>query len=187
MKKIILLIAALIVSGTSFAQLSEGGQPESFHNRLSTTLSPVPFIVMSSFDLAALRVADSINDKSKLAYRFGYNHFVDLGMNNCGVWTSLPNGNKIWQLGITSKDALSINLTFDDYELPEGATLFIYTPDKKNLLGAFTNKNNDASKKFATDLIPGDSIIIEYDEPAAVSEKGKLHLYRVTQDRKSVV
>lgn len=186
MKKIILLLASFTLCSISFAQLSEGGEPESFHNTLFTSLAPVPFINMPSFNLAALRSADSIDDQSKLAYRFGFNHFVDLGLNNSGVWNTSSSGDKIWQLGITSKNAMSINLTFDDYELPEGATLFIYTTDKKFVLGAFTNKNNDASKKFATDLIPRDSIIIEYDEPAQVAGIVKLHLYRVTHGYRGV-
>ena len=49
-----------------------------------------------------------------------------------------------------------------------------------SIFGAFTSANNDASNHFATDLIGGDAIVLEYYEPAQVAGLGRINIFRVT-------
>ncbi len=189
MKKYILfllhLLLVVLTANISFAQLSQGGKPYSF-NKFFQPSRPVKFENMPAVDIAALRAEDAINDQNKGPFRFGYNHYTSFNLNNSGVWTVLSNGDRLWQLGIKSEGALSLNLAFDNFYLPQGANLFIYTADKKYVTGAFTNKNNDASGMFATDLLAGEALILEYYEPATVSGDGHLNLFRVTHGYRSV-
>ncbi|MBK9730620.1 MAG: trypsin-like peptidase domain-containing protein [Chitinophagaceae bacterium] len=182
MRYFLFLLTLLFFHSISFAQWSEGGMPESF----SQLSAAVTFTNLPPFDFTTMHAADSVNDQSKGAYRFGYNHMVDIDILKSSTPLTSNNGTRIWRTGITSSGASTINLTFDEYELPEGAKLFIYTPDKKFLLGAFTSKNNNASHQFATDLIPDDSIILEYDAPATTINEGHLHLYRVTHGYRGI-
>ena len=169
----------------SHAQLSEGGQPPSFgKNPLSA--NAIKFEIMPYFDVTLKQAEDAVNDKNKGPFRFGYNHYVNYNLANSGIWTILANGDRVWQIGLKSTDAISLNLAFDDFYLPEGTKLFVYSADKKNVLGAFTNKNNDLSNKFATDLIAGDALVIEYYEPAIVYGLGRLNLFRVTHGYRGV-
>ncbi len=179
------ILFALLISRASFAQLSQSGMPISFDKHFQGT-ALFKFENMPAFDLQALIAEDAVNDLSKGPFRFGFNHFVNYNLNNSGVWTALPDGGRLWQLGLKSAGALSLNLAFDDYFLPEGGKLFVYTADKKFVYGAFTNKNNDASNAFATDLIPGDALVIEYYEPAGVANTGRLNLFRVTHGYRGV-
>ena len=182
MKKIVLSVltfASALCMNTAVAQLSQGGLPVSFGKHY-TASQDVSFVNMPSFDLAALQAEDAVNDQSKGPFRFGFNHMVNLSLNNSGTWTALPNGDKMWQLGIKSKGAKSINLAMDDFFLPEGAKLFIYNTSKTMVIGAFTSANNDPSSHFATDLVDGESIIVEYIEPAAVAGQGRISIFRVT-------
>lgn len=182
MKKIILSVltlAAALHLNTATAQLSQGGAPIS-SGKHYVQQQAIPVVNMPSFDLAGLQAEDAVNDQSKGPYRFGFNHMVNISMANSGVWTTFTDGGRMWQLSIKSKGAKSINLAMDDFFMPEGAKLFIYNEDKSVVFGAFTSQNNDASNHFATDLISGEQITLEYYEPAAVSGKGHMNIFRVT-------
>jgi lysyl endopeptidase len=174
-----LTIAAVLCISSAFAQFSQGGKPYSFGKHYVASHA-ISYVNMPSFDLATMQAEDAVNDLSKGPFRFGFNHMVNLSLNNSGNWTTLPNGDRLWQLGIKSKGAKSINLAMDDFFMPEGAKLFIYNSNKSVVIGAFTNVNNDVSNHFATDLINGEAIILEYYEPATVANQGRINIFRVT-------
>ena len=183
-----LLFCALNLSCTLLqAQYSQGGKPFSFDNTFREfSIQDLKENILPSFDLASMQSEDSVNDQSKGPFRFGYNHDVNFSLNNSGTWLTLPNGDRLWQFLIRSPGALSINLAFDDFFMPEGANLFVYNADKDFVIGAFTSINNQKDKQFATDLITGDAVVLEYYEPAAVSNQGHLKLFRVTHGYRGV-
>lgn len=180
-----LIIAAAAVVNTAHAQFSIGGTPYSFINSVKS-IQTVNFNVMPPVDLDELRKEDAINDPNKGPFRFGFNHLVNFNLNNSGKWTTLANGDRIWQLGVKSPGALTINLAFDDFYMPEGASTFIYNETKDFVIGAFTKMNNDNSKMFATDLIAGDAVVIEYYEPKEVAGQGRINLFRATHGYRGV-
>lgn len=179
------LSISLLFGNIAMAQHSQGGKPLSFDKNFQSS-EAVQFKIMPYFDLEVLKAEDEINSQNKGPFRFGFNHFVNYNLENSGKWITLANGDRIFQLGIKSAGAISLNLAFDDFFIPEGAKLFIYTHDKKYVIGAFTNQNNDISKKFATDLIPGNALVIEYFEPAEVANQGRLNLFRVTHGYRGI-
>lgn len=105
-------------------------------------------------DMSSIRSEDEEDERSGIPPRFGYRIKVDFDMANSGTWFDLPTGDKIWQLNIESLGALSLNLLYDKFWLPEGAKFFVYTSDKKHSIGAFTSRNNKGKKEtpqeFAT-------------------------------------
>ena len=160
-----------------FSQISIGGNPFSFTLK---NLSDVPTVTMDKFDVRELLREDSLDALGKeVPFRFGKPFEVNLNLDNSGVWDELPNGDKIWRLRITSKDAYSINLIYNDYWLPEGAKLYLYNDDKSHVIGAFTNANNKETGKFATRPVTGDAITLEYYEPANVVYRGKINISSV--------
>jgi len=161
-------------------QISSGGVPLSLQDP-SALKFQVPVEVMPAVDVLKLRAEDSVNDNEiAVPWRFGAVIPLSMDMKNAGVWEILPDGNRIWRLGIQSKGALTINLTFDRFFMPHGATFFEYTPDRKQVIGAFTDFNNRADSVFATTLLRGDEIILEYDEPAECPVHGVIRLKGVT-------
>jgi hypothetical protein len=183
MKKIYSVIFVFILSAVSlvgYGQISQGGLPFSFQHQ-ELVKSAIPVVQMPAIDINRLMAEDSLNDKYKdIPWRFGENLYVNLNLQNSGTWDSLQNGDKLWRLGIKCQGAFTINLTFDNYQLPPGATLFIYNLDKSHVIGAFTEINNQADKVFATTLVKGEEITIEYYEPSNPAFHGDLNLYRVT-------
>ena len=68
--------------------------------------------------------------------------------------------------------------------MPSGALLYLYNEDRSHVLGAFSELNNKPIREFATALVSGSSVTIEYFEPAEVRGLGALaisqvgHVYR---------
>ena len=118
MKKNLILFLAFIVGGITtecIAQLSQGGVPVSFTYSQKAKLAEVPFQIMPAVDVEALKAEDVYNDQIKdQPWRFGKDLFVNLNPDNSGIWDQMTDGSRLWRLGITSAQALSINLTFDN-------------------------------------------------------------------------
>ena len=181
LKKIILFSLMLTLNYPLYSQLSVEGTPFGLAEEFRAKISEPVWIEMERVDVDALIEEDKILDTVPgIPYRFGENLYVDLNPKNSGVWDILDDGSKIWRLGIISRGAVSINLAFNRYRLPEGARLFVYTPDGKHVIGAFSELNNQEDGYFATTLVTGDRIIIEYFEPVRVDFQGELNLWRVT-------
>jgi lysyl endopeptidase len=183
MKKVYSVSLIFILSAISlisYGQISQGGSPLSFQNP-SLIKSALIVNQMPNIDLNRLIAEDSVNDHFKdIPWRFGENIYVNYNLDNSGNWDILPGGDKLWRLGIHCQGAYSINLTFDNYHLPPGATLYVYNADKSQVIGAFTEFNNQNDRVFATTLVKGEEITIEYYEPANPEFHGELNLYRIT-------
>ncbi len=161
------------------AQLMQGGTPPGLQR---TELSyPISYTKVSAIHVQQLTEEDQIWDTiPEIPWRFGENIEVEISPDNSGTWQKRPDGARLWQKGIYSPGAISINLVFQPYQLPHGAKLFIYTPDGKEILGAFDHRNNQEDGYFATSLIFSDSIIVEYFEPARAAFNGQLRIEQLT-------
>ncbi len=191
MKRILNLLITVVLfalTGSLYSQISVGGNPLSFNQETVKVLTAkVLTATMPFVDEEALRQEDLITDKIKdMPWRFGQNINVSLNLSNSGLTDYLPDGSKLWRLRIYSQGARSINLTFDNYRLPDGAKLYIYNDDKSEVLGAFTSFNNQEDRFFATTLISGDAVTLEYFEPANVPFVGELNLSRVTHGYRGI-
>ncbi|MCF6306705.1 MAG: T9SS type A sorting domain-containing protein [Flavobacteriaceae bacterium] len=177
MKKLLLLLTVLFTVN-SFSQVTNEGKPHSW-KQLNDTQNIQPNL-LPSFDLKAIQDEDKVNDGLfDRPWRFGFMHSVDYGFEQ-GQWDVLDNGDRIWRILITSPGALSLNVIFDDFFVPEGSTVYLYNNDKTDLLGAYTSIQNQESGILGTWLVQGDSLWIEYYEPANVSGQGRLHIAKAT-------
>ncbi len=173
MKKLLVIIAILI-SFHGIAQISHGGSPVSFDKNLTDA----PIHTTPVLNIQPFIDEDKITDKYKdIAWRFGIEQFVNLNLNNSGLWETLANGDKIWRLKIISPNAKTINLNYSSFQIPAGATFFVY--NKNQVLGSFTHENNKASGQFSTSLLKGDNVVLEYVEPASVQGQGIIEVSSV--------
>ncbi|KAF9974735.1 hypothetical protein BGZ73_001818 [Actinomortierella ambigua] len=80
-------------------------------------------------------------------------------------------GTMVWQLEVVSEGALSLNLIFSDFYLPEGAEL--YVTGRKHILGAFTGRvNHKADGTFATAPLKGDRLLLQVFMPRRLYDSG---------------
>ena len=173
-----------------YAQISQGGFP--FPEQLSgnkklrsfsaSSSTQIPFVEMPSFDKEELLREDSLSGNRIRGIRFAYKFNVSIAPDNAGISTVLDDGTKVWRVGIRSKDAFSLNILFTEFLLPPGAKVFIYSPDRNNILGAFTEANNQPAELLPVAPIDGDEIIVEYSEPANALFKGKLKIGEINHD-----
>ena len=186
MKRFLILIFYVSIYYTAYNQTSTNEKPISFGNTLGKALEQnIPNKVMPSLDMVRINREDKEDDSNGVPPRFGYPHSVNYNLNNSGQWVNLPDGSRLWRLSISCPNALSINLLYDKFWLPDGAKFFVYSYDKKRTLGAFTSANNKGTKDkvqgFATGLVYGDKIVLEYYEPKNVRNQGIISIAYVVQ------
>ncbi|MEI6898415.1 MAG: T9SS type A sorting domain-containing protein [Bacteroidota bacterium] len=157
-----------------FGQLSAGGVPPGFG--LNDQPEALPSVTIIQPDIKKLIEEDKIYPSP---YRFTTILPVDISPETVGTWIDLDGGARIWRVLVKAPGAKGLAAYFDRFYLPEGGKLFIYNIDRTSLLGAFTEKNNQPNGLFATSLIPGEQMIIEYISPAGSAKKLLLHLNEI--------
>lgn len=182
MRKILFLVSMLLSLGI-FAQLTDLGNPKSWDKNLDNLNS----IKMPSFDLKVLQDEDLANEFSKdRPFRFGKKFDTNYSFSNSGRWTDLENGDRIWQIRFKSKDAITMNFIFSNFYLPKGAAIYLYNNDRSDLLGAYTERQNNVDKMLGTWLVDGDDVWIEYYEPKKVQGLGSFTISNVTHGYRSI-
>jgi lysyl endopeptidase len=154
------------------AQISNGGIPLSISAKITTSI-PVFETVQPNW--ANIREQDK---KGLASFRFAIPIAINLDTKNSGVWTSLPTGGRVWQLKIRSKNALGLATTFENFELPEGSKLFMYSPDYKQVFGAYDASNNPKNRRLLVGMTKGEETIIEYIE---TKKPAKAVDFKITQ------
>lgn len=157
------LYALLIITLSSplFSQIQgKGGLPTS--TKLVLNDKVIEQWIYTQPDIAALQAEDaSTDDQGTAPWRFGYNNYTNLNTTNAGSWFDLPNGAHLWLLRVKCEQALTVNLTFENTNIPEGNQLFVYNPSKDFILGAFTQEHI-YDGQLGTELIPGQEAVVEY-------------------------
>ncbi|HEY3295091.1 MAG TPA: serine protease [bacterium] len=178
-----LLFCAGLCTSPALAQISSGGTPPSFSSSISGT---VPTIQMPAVDTQSLMREDSVVDGPH-PFRFAAELDVAYNLRNSGVWTTLPNGDHVWRLRISSPGAYSIGLLYNDWFIPKGGQLYLYNDNRSKVIGAFTSANNWDGPNNITEHIPGDAITLEYLEPAALSGQSRLSVSKVCHAYRDVL
>lgn len=186
MKKQLLLIATVLFSGGLFAQQGDGGLPKG--EKTSGMFKNVFTWRFDQPDVEALRAEDAeIDDSGTAPWRFGFNNYTNLGLNNSGTWYELPNGDKIWLLKIVCDNALTVNLSFNQTLIPEGNELYVYNPDKSFILGKFSEYHL-YNGELGTELVPGSEVIVEYFVPSTNSDNiGNVSVNTVTHGYRTAI
>lgn len=176
--KTLYTLLILLLSSALFAQIQgNGGLPTSTKLVLNDKI--IQKWVYAQPDISVLQAQDALTDDQGTApWRFGYNNFTNLNTTNAGSWFDLPNGGRLWILQVKCEQALTVNLTFENTNIPTGNQLFVYNPTKDFILGAFTQEHI-YDGQLGTELIPGEDAIIEY-YVAPKNNHGHVQLAMVT-------
>lgn len=182
--KIKIFLFALILSFSSLAQTDVDAFSLGWSEKALLQLPEA--IVMPGYNQAKIDAEDKVNDLDKtIPWRFGYIYKTNISLSNSGQWTNAEEG-RYWNAVITCPNAMTINLMLEDFYLPEGATLFLYDKDRTNKIGAYTSKNNRLERQLGTELIHGETIIVEYFEPIEVFEEGSFKITGVVHGYRSL-
>lgn len=167
---------ALFMSFTGKAQVHTSEFPPSFNLQNRTANDQNFRVDVLKPDISAFAAQDAVEDPIKsIPWRFGALIPVDYSIQNSGAWIEDDNtGLSTWNLKIVAKDALSINLNFDDFVLTPSSKLFVYNADYSDVLGALSSFNNKKDRHFSIRPIKGSSITLELIVPT--QEKNQISL-----------
>ncbi len=179
-----ILFATVIIFNNVNAQVSSGGIPPSFKIKdISNNIDNHNF---SAPDIKKIQEQDMLAQQKGDAYRYGVDVPVNLNIDNSGTWDNLPDGRKIWRLQITVKGAPALGVYYNKFYIPVGGLLYLYNSDKTEVIGAFTNKTNIKGEEFATELLSGESIILEYVSPEFPTKKPQINITSVSYAYRSL-
>lgn len=171
------------VNSVAFAQLQDGSTPASFgETMLQKSIFIIPSTSLAAIDTAAMRELDR---KEGVNNRYGVVDSVLIDIRKEGVKTVVNNMN-VWRYELTCSNALSLGLQFSTFDIPQGAALYIYSPDLSTVRGAFTTANVKDDGRFSLADLEGSNIVIEYDEPVSAEFEGGVVLGGVVKSYESV-
>lgn len=173
MKRTLLSTLLCLFLGVNlFAQPAFAGLPIGLSK--ANTLKTAPQLSFASLDIAQLER----EDEDLQVNRFAAPIAVDISPNSHGNWTFLPDGTQVWQLEISVDKAKGLLLFYEDFNLPNGSQLFVYSPKTGQVLGAYTNASQGRTDRFMTGVVDGDELVLEYQAPDGNYET-PFHIWRI--------
>ena len=182
MKKNLLIIPGMICfSFLAGAQISEGGLPLSFAEasdpRKALFDEPYQVYELLRPDMEAVHAEDLASAEKGRPYRVGINIPVSYNIHNSGTWLELPDGARLWRLGIHIPGANGLSLYFSErIKIPQGGRLHAYNERHSQYVGAYTSSTPSF---YAMELIQGDLLTLEYYMPAGSHELPVIEIHEV--------
>jgi lysyl endopeptidase len=184
MKRISLLLSLLLSVLSAQTQPSAGGSPRSFkYNNLIQTFTG---LTLTAPDKNLIAAEDEQTEKQGGFYTIGREIPANIDFLSTGSWLALPEGGKICRLQISADGAEALALNYSSFEIASGCELYIYDESRKQVLGAYNHNNNPSRDAFATELVQGNSLILEYYEPgkstsaSSIVISGVAYIYRAS-------
>lgn len=140
---------------------------------------------LPSFDFKKVLEEDSIEINSNVPFRFGKDFNVDIDVLKQGTLVQNADTTLIY-IKISSKGAYSLNMIFDNFHLNETTSIKIYNTEHSFLYGPITFRNNPKNGVFWTDLIKGESLIIEVLSIKGNIKNNLLHISKVIHGYRNV-
>ena len=178
MKTIYVSVLLVLLCAVMHAQQSVGGSPLSF---ILSDIENQEFEIREfpSLDLEEIEQEDINRDNSGQLELFSRYIESNLALYNSGTYHVLANGDRVWRLKITAREAMALNFLYDDFHLATNSILHIYSADKSMVLGGFTAANNKSSELFASGNILGESVVLELFEPLSDYGQNRVSIEKI--------
>ncbi|MBS1491867.1 MAG: T9SS type A sorting domain-containing protein [Bacteroidetes bacterium] len=182
---VLFALGFLAFSSLTYSQISSPGTPLSILRNLER--NNIEQKIMPGFDMEEVKRQDKIESAMKdIPFRFGYGYSVNIGLTNAGTWNTLADGSKVWRVEITSAGAFGLNFIYNKFYMPKGCKFFVYSQDRTMILGAFDENNNIPERMFSTAPVKGETVVLELNVPAGVSETPELNVSSVVHEYKDI-
>lgn len=178
------ILFSIFININLFSQVSSGGIPPSFEQK--DLNKNIDSHIFKSPDLNKIKAEDLLSEQKGDPYRYGVDVPVNLNISNSGTWDVLSDGRKIWRLKLSIKGAPAIGVYYNKFFIPTGGMLYLYNEDKTQILGAYTHKTNSKNQEFATELILGDNVILEYIAPEFPTKNPDIEITSLSYAYRSV-
>jgi V8-like Glu-specific endopeptidase len=114
--------------------------------------------------------------------------FEQVDPSTVGVWTEFDDGSKLWQFKYRTAGAIATSVYFNNYHIPVGGQLHLWSEDKSYFVGPYDHTENNEHGRHALSEVFGDIAVLEYYQPAgvvgelALETRGFAHFYRYIED-----
>lgn len=125
----------------------------------------IPTTLITAPEMSAIRAEDVERNKNGVMYRIGVDRAANISPYNAGVWKTLPNGDRLWQMHLKSPGAEAISILFDLFKIYGGTTLTIRDLKGKLLHNILTSKDVESHFMQNAALCFGDEMILTLHEP----------------------
>lgn len=143
--------------------------PSRRSNEIPASLRDVPVVEMPEQSQAALiEQARRIDEKrGDGVFRFAEPIDVAITPETDGTWEMLADGSERWRVRIASPGAISLNLGFSKYEMPEGGRLSYFPPEaeQNRPIRDFTAADNEEHGQLWTPILESDEVVLEVTLP----------------------
>jgi len=179
MKKLLLSFAILFFSANFLS-----AQNDFLHRQKFVLDNNVPVKIIAAPDLEALHLEDIQRDKLGLLYRIGLASTVNITPLNSGIWTTLPNGDRKWQLVVKSSGAEALSFLFETFKLYGASTLVITDLNGKLVHNPLTSDDVESHFRQHAALCFGDELLLTLIKPK-YTQSSELFLDRVMYNYRS--
>ncbi|MHC4262593.1 MAG: trypsin-like serine protease [Planctomycetota bacterium] len=176
-----LLAPMILLSPVLSAQIETSGHPASMLAGLSPDEVPIEFVQPP--DVGQYLAEDDARQNWPM--RYGALLEVDIDPQTHGVWDLLEDGTRVWRVKFLSPGAKSLGFELDEFQLSPGSALYLYDDDYQVVHGAYTDVNNQPHGEIAIAPFRGETVILEYVEPAR-SGSSRLGVGTVIYDYRDV-
>lgn len=166
MKLRLILLLLILTAISSGAAIAAGPGPAS-QRWAVRPLAEIDLAVTDALDRASLAAEDEMRAAEGLPWRFALPEDVQLTPRNAGTWEDLPDGRRLWRLRVSGPGALSLNLGFTRFFLPDGARMSIYSPADPAAAQVYDAADNESHGELWTPVVIDDELVVEVEiEPA---------------------
>lgn len=181
-KKFALICVVLLLGNFMLvSQICEHGIPLSFtlSEGMKEHLTNAPKVYIPS--VSNVQERNRIKNDPQLFETNIYGKTIDCNYNTIALSeiNLFQDSIQVYTLKICSDSAFGMQFFFDDFFIPEGGKLFFFNEKETHYIGGFTSKNNRENSKFGTRPILGNTIVIEYHEPAYSAISAKLMINKI--------
>jgi lysyl endopeptidase len=161
MKKLVLssLVLVLMVSSNLFGQTYM-----SAINKFELSMN-IPIRSVEAPDRAQLANEDALRDRQGLLYRIGVARLTNVNTVNSGIWTTLPNGDRQWQLIVSAPGAEAISFLFETFKIYGATTLRIQNMKGQDVHALMTASDVQEHFRQNAALCFGDKLLLTLTEP----------------------
>ena len=161
MKKLVLstLLLAFMVSSNLFGQ-----SYMSTINKFEISKN-IPVRAVEAPDRAQLAEEDALRDKQGLLYRIAVARLMNVTTENSGLWTTLSNGDRQWQIIVHAPNAEAISFLFETFKLYGASTLRIQNMKGQDVHPLMTAADVQDHFRQNAALCFGDKIMLTLTEP----------------------
>ena len=124
-----------------------------------------PTHIIATPNMNEIHAEDLERDKKGMFYRIGVATSSNITPSSAGLWTVLPNGDKIWQLKIKATGAEALSFLFSTFKLYDDASFWVQDNQGKALFKTLTK--NDVLDHFQQhiELCFGNEMVLNLLEP----------------------